>query len=146
MIDKETGDVKFPGWERPLSRYLTREVFLNSSLAQGASVQVENGEYCSWRLSPTKWENDKWWITVVYFKGELLYQLMLAASEAEVSSGRESWSEEREMSMKSYYESVLEKLFGFSGVHPYKFHWGLIETVYDERSLGSYIIIKYAKK
>ena len=145
MIDKKTGDVSFPGWEESLSRHVTREAFLNSSLAKRASIEVENGQYCSWRLPPTKWEDGKWWVTVIYFEGERLYQLILAASETEASRGWEDWSEERERDLKIHYATILKKTIGFSGVGPDKFPWGMVETVYDERSAGSYIIIKYEK-
>ena len=145
MIDKETGAVKFLNWEIPLSRHVTRKAFLNSALTKDASIQIENGEYSSWRLPPTKWD-EKWWTAVIYFEGEQLYQLVLAASESEASPGWENWSEERERNMKGYYATVLERLFGFSRVGPYKFPWGMVEIVYDERSAGSYIIIKYDKK
>jgi hypothetical protein len=145
MLDKETGAVKFPSWEILLSSDVTREAFLNSSLAKSASLQVENGEYCSWRLSPTKWD-DKWWTTVVYFEGERLYQLILAASETQVNPGWEGWSEELERDMQIYYSTVLEKLTGVLGVKLYEFPWGTVETIYDERSAGSYIIIKYDKQ
>jgi hypothetical protein len=141
MIDKQTGEIKFPGWDISLSPAVTREVFLKSPLAQGAKVTVNNEPYCSWRLVPTNGEDQKWWHTIVYFKGEKLYQINLAASDDESGSGWEDWSEEFERHKKDYYTALVERFLGFS--RQQDFSWGSVEAVYDEKTGGSYIMIKY---
>ena len=143
MINKETGEIKFPGWKESLSRYVTREWFLKSSLVEGAKVQVKNEPYCSWNLVPTKWDDNKWWIVIVYFEGERLYQIIIAASDSEIGPRWEDWSEESERRMKNYYSTVLGHLLGFSGIKPHEFSWGIAEANYDERSGGSYILVRY---
>jgi len=143
MINKETGEIKFPNWDVSLSRYMTRESFLKSSLAQGATIEVRNEPYCSWKLIPRKWDDNKWWIVIVYFEGERLFQVILAASDSETSSGWENWSEESEKQLKNCYALVLGQLLGVSGAKPYKFSWGTVEAVYDERSGSSFIVIRY---
>jgi hypothetical protein len=143
MINKETGEIKFPNWDISLSREITREWFLKSSLALGATVQVKNEPFCSWKLIPTKWDDNKWWTVIVYFEGERLFQVILAASDSETDSGWESWSEESEKHLKNYYALVLAQLLGFSGNKPHKFSWGVAEAGYDERSGSSFIAIRY---
>jgi hypothetical protein len=143
MINKETGEIKFPNWDVSLSREITREWFLKSSLAKGATIQVKNEPYCSWKLTSTKGEDNKWWTVIVYFEGERLFQVILAASNGETDSGWEHWSEESERHLKNYYTRVLGQLLGSSGIKPHKFRWGSAEAGYDERSGSSFIAIRY---
>jgi hypothetical protein len=141
MINKETGQINFPGWNVSLSPSLTRERFLKSSLAKGAKVRVKNEPYCSWSLVPTKWEDDKWWHTTVFFKGKKLYQVNLAVSDNERGSQWKDWSEQLELRKKDYYMALIDRLLGFSAHH--SFPWGSIEAVYEEKTGSSHIIIKY---
>ena len=143
MINKKTGEIKFPGWEVSLSPSLTRERFLKSTLAEDAKVKVKNELYCSWNLIPTKWEDYKWWNIMVFFKDERLYQVNLAASDHEIGARWEDWSEELELRKKDYYTALLGRLLGFSGVEHHGLSWGSVKAVYDEKTGGSYIIVKY---
>jgi len=143
MINKKTGEIRFPGWDVSLGPSFTRQRLLNSPLSEGAKVRVQNEPYCSWSLIPIRWEDNKWWHTTVFFKGETLYQVNLGVSENELGSEWKDWSEETEMNKRDYYVDLLGRLFGFSGVKHLELSWGNIEAVYDEKTGGSYIIIKY---
>lgn len=143
MIDKETGDIQFPDWEISLSSSLTRERSLKSPLASDAKVSVKNEPYCSWRLVPTNWKDNQWWHITVFFKGETLYQVNLGASKNELGSEWKDWSEETEISKRDYYVDLLGRLLGVSMAKHFDFSWGSIEAIYDEKTGGSHIMIKY---
>ncbi len=139
MIDKKTGAIHFPEWSESLSPVTSREKFLRSTLVQNANIQVQNELYCSWWLKPTKWEDGKWWVVVVYFEGEKLIQVRLAASDHEMGRRWDEWSEESEKRLNEYHMELVQRLLGLS----YRFPWGNVETSYDEKSGGSFIIITY---
>ena len=139
MIDKKTGAIHFPEWSESLSPATSRDEFLRSTLIQDANIQVQNEPYFSWRLKPTKWEDGKWWVVVVYFEGEKLIQVRLAACEYETDPGWEEWSEESEIHLNKYHMGLVQRLLGLSD----RFPWGNVETSYDEKSGGSFIIITY---
>lgn len=143
MINKETGEIWFPDWDVKISPSLTREAFLKSTLSKTAKVKVKNEPYCSWKLAPTKWQDRKWWNIIVFFKEEKLYQVNLAASETESGSPWEDWSEESEIGKKNYYIEFLGELLGFSGVEHRGFSWGTVKAIYDQKTGGSYIIVKF---
>jgi len=71
---------------------------------------------------------------VVYFNGEKLYQVVLAASDNEKNPRWEDWSEEHERQMKMYYSTLLSQLFGVVGARFHKFSWGKASAIYDEKS------------
>jgi hypothetical protein len=143
MINKKTGEVKFPTWVEGLSRSTTRSQFLESSLARKANVQVVNEPYCSWKIKPTKWDDNKWWTVVVYFKGERLYQVLLAASNNETGDEWKDWTEQSERDMKNYYSSILVRYLGFWQTRFQKLSWGKAKAVYDEKSGDSHILVIY---
>jgi hypothetical protein len=66
MIDKASGEIRFPDWDISLSPDLSRAEFLLSSLAKDAKIDVSNEPNCSWRIKPSLWK-DKLWTVIVSF-------------------------------------------------------------------------------
>jgi hypothetical protein len=140
MIEKASGEVKFSGWDISLSPALSRAEFLSSSLAKDAKIDVSNEPYCSWRIKPSLW-NDKWWTVVVYFFDQKIQMLTLSAWKDENEPCWENWSEKEEMNRKKYHSRVLFRLLG---IPPYRFSWGKVVSIYDEKSASSSIVISYS--
>ncbi|MEP6896700.1 MAG: hypothetical protein ABI986_13930 [Chloroflexota bacterium] len=139
MINKENGEVTFPDWEFILSPRTTRSDFLKSSLAHKAKPEVLNEPYASWRIQASRWR-DKWWTVGVRFNEERIYSIILSAWDDENGPKWENWSEAEVKKLKEYHSTVLVQILGFS---PHEFSWGVVESIYDERSAGTYICVGY---
>lgn len=142
MIDKNTGEIKFPHWERGLSSRVTREEFLKSPLVQGAKIQVKNGPHCAWKIPAVQW-NEKWWTIIAWFNNQCLESVTLAACDTPDGSDCKGLSEQRALKLRVLHDAILYKTIGGP---PYDFVWGKVESSYDAKSGGSYIVITYRRE
>jgi hypothetical protein len=139
MIDKKNGNVKFPTWDVALSPKMTREEFLASPLAKNSKIGISNEPHCSWRIPPSFWK-DRWWSVMVYFLDQKICMITLSAWENQDGPRWEDWSKEEQLRLKEFHSKTLRGLFGF---FPYRFSWGKVESIYDEKSASSSIVISY---
>lgn len=139
MINKATGEVRFSDWEIPLSALTTRSEFLDSTLAQKAKTEITNEPYTSWRIRSSQW-NNQWWTILVRFNEEKLTSIILAVWDDETGPKWENWSEKVERKLAEHHSTALVQMLGAS---PHKFPWGVVESLYDEKSTESYIRIEY---
>jgi hypothetical protein len=141
MINKANGEVKFPDWGIPLSGKTTRSEFLASPLAKDSRIEVKNEPYCSWQLSPARWEG-KWWSVVAFFYGQKLTRLVLAARDEKTGSNWENWSEEQEHDLKGYHDEVIQRVLG-RAAHVYS--WGKVSSEHSPQDASGNIIVEYKK-
>jgi hypothetical protein len=67
--------------------------------------------------------------------------VVLSAWDHENDPTWKKWSEKEEKILKRFHSKILFRLLG---IPPYRFLWGKVESIYDERSASSYIVISYS--
>lgn len=141
MIDKQTGALHFDDHKGALHPGLTREAFLKSDLARGATVSVKNEPHCSWKLKAVRFL-DRDFLATAYFRGEKLNMISLAENDPRFGGDSwDDWSEAKEQARKKSHDSLLSKVLGRSR----KFPWGEVSPSYDPRSAGSSITVSYGE-
>jgi len=142
MIDKDTGILKLN--ELTVSPSITCEEFLSSSVGKKAGIFLENTPFCSYRLEmelPDEKRKAGKWSVILYFSGNTIEMVSLTVLDDMYGTSWDDWSEEKEMERKKYHDEWLE--FYIDLKSPYSFPWGEIISVYDSRTGGSSIFIKY---
>ena len=122
---------------------MTRAAFLDSAIGEHAAVLVENEPHASWLVS-TKLDGRAFRLAL-YFEGQRLDMLILALDDPAFGTGWESWSRDGELARKAAHEAWLARLDRSIG-EGRNFPWGFVSSIYDERSGGSEIVIRYGAR
>ena len=138
MLDKGTGELFIESIPMPLGPRFTRRDL--SSLPVAVQSQIVNEPYHSYSLGAQQIDGQPFSV-VLYFYGQQLESINLAHAAAEFLTSRGSWSEEDEPKRKQWHDAWLRWQTGHAS-HVYE--WGEVSSVYDQRSGGSSIIIRYA--
>lgn len=77
----------------------------------------------------------------ICFKNEKLFIIHFSFSNPKPQNSSE-WSVENELEQKNIYDHWLTLKFGSKR----KFQWGKIGVIYDPRSSGTYMFLKYNKE
>ena len=144
MINRDNGNVTFPGLEAAIGPSLTRAQFLQTLVAAVSSVGARNEPWCSYRL-PNVPQPETILCLSLQFHGERLESLNLFHNAARFGASWDwdDWSEERELARKSFHEHwLVTKL----GVALKRYSWGEISSNYDAKGGSSSITIRYAKQ
>ncbi len=140
MIDPHTGAIKLAAARFLIEPQLTRAEFLAAPIAGGARIFVRNEPFCSYYLGTHELAGEPFGV-VLYFHGELLWQVELSAGAPQFGSSWDDWSEAGELARKRLHEFLLERELGRAG-GPYP--WGIINSVYDPKGGSGSIIVRYA--
>ena len=141
MFDATTGTVTF---ERPpmvIAPSLTRDQFLGSSLADGATTHIGSEPYHSWKLNGTFRSAGLDLLVVLWFRGQQLTMLSLMDPDPRFGTSWADHSLEKEMARKASHDAWLARSLGRRRV----FAWGGVSSDYDDRSGGSSIVIRYGR-
>lgn len=130
-IDDTDGSIGFPSGR--LTRFLTRASFLSTALAKDAVVTVDNEPWITYDLRP---ENVV--LASVVFEHDRLREVRLMLVTPADLGGE--WSEADELARKSRHDTWLREQLG---VGDYRFSWGSVESIYDQRAICSQIVVRY---
>jgi hypothetical protein len=140
MLDESTGTLSFEQPAALIAPSLTRDRFLGSSLADGATTHIANEPYHSWKLNGTFRSAGVDLLVVLWFRGPQLTMVSLMDPDPRFGT---SWSEhslEKEMARKASHDAWLSRALPPS----LDVSWGSVWSGYDEKAGFSEIIIKYA--
>jgi hypothetical protein len=140
MIDAAKGTVVFD--RGAIDARSKRRALLKSKLAQGATLDIENKEHRTYQLAEPLHLDEQLVSAQLYFKAESLKSISLAFGDKRFGTSWDDWSEAKERARQSAH---LKWLRGFlDGKGPrWRFAWGIIESIYDQKSGGSSIEISY---
>lgn len=138
MLDKETGELYIESIPLRLGPRFTLRALSSAPVA--AAPQVLNGPYRSYSLGEQRIAGQPFFV-VLYFYGRWLESIDLAHTAEEFGTSWGDWSEEGEMLRKRWHDEWLR---GQTGQASHVYGWGEVGSVYDPRSGGSSIFIRYS--
>jgi hypothetical protein len=119
---------------------LTRTEFLASPLAATAEPLSINEPHASWRVARSFGRRP--FQLGLFFEADRLQVVVLAQEDALFGSSWTDWSLEREMARKAAHEAWLATFDPAIG-HSHGYDWGSVQSIYDDRSAGSQIVLNY---
>lgn len=132
MIDQRTGSIELLGGE--VKPFLKLSNFLETELGRRAKKGLEHGEWLNYDARIGDSLN-----AVFVFKDGALVEARLSKRSPEESSWA-TWSEAEESRRKAAHDDLLKQELGNP---PYRFLWGVVESVLDQKGGGSQIIVRY---
>jgi hypothetical protein len=139
-FDSATGSLRTDQGE-PIGPRLTRTTFLASSLAAGARTLVVNEPWHSWRIDRSIAARP--FRLGLYFEGERLHMVVLAIDEPAFGGPTwAEWSRELEDRRREAHTAWLAQ-FDASIGDDRTFDWGRVASIYDDRSGGSEIVLRF---
>jgi len=140
MIDARTGAITFETPAAVITPCMTRDQFLASPLAAGATDHVANEPYYSWKLKGTCRVADVDLLVVLWFHGQRLSMVSLMDPDPRFGASWADHSVTNEMARKASHDAWLSRALG-----PMReFTWGNVWSEYDARGGFSDIGVKYA--
>jgi hypothetical protein len=143
MIDAAKGAVVLS--RGTVSGGLTRAAFLESPLAKGARLILENGEHRTWQLAQPLKASERVVEAQLHFLCERLQRLSVAVVDERFGSSWDDWSEAREHARQKEHTAWLRTMLGGGGPR-WTLPWGDVESLYDQRAGGSSISITWADR
>lgn len=151
MIDERTGEITIPidnfRIHKDLNeKELTDSLYYNNYLREKSDMKTG---YIWYYFSPVSLMNREI-IFVLCLRNGTLDRVEFCVDSNDLPSSWSNWSEEGELKRKQLNEELLFRIFN-DGVkrnkfpERYDFTWGHIISVYDQKSGGSDIILRYNK-
>ena len=140
MFDARTGTLTFEQPPTVIAPSLTRDEFLGSSLADGATTHIENEPYHSWKLNGTLRSAGLDLLVVLWFHGQQLTMVSLMDPDPRFGTSWADYSGEKEMARKESHDAWLARALAPDR----NASWGSVWSGYDERGGFSDIVVKYA--
>lgn len=137
MIDIQTGELISDSGNR-IGPNIKRDMFLASEISENATIFVKNEPWCSYRVAELRISGLNF-IIILFFYGQDLNRIDMLNSNPQFGETWNDWSEEKELQRKESHEKWLDKIIGSKR----NFSWGNIDSVYDQKSGTSLIIITY---
>jgi hypothetical protein len=137
VIDRRTGAVRFDDPAAFLTPATKRTDFLAASV-WAPEISVQNEPHCSWKVGEFG-ANGRTFLVSVQFFGEELRSVHLVDSDPRFPSSWSGWSKSAELLRKASHDKLLAELLGCRR----SFAWGAASSLFDERSGGSLIAIRY---
>ena len=141
-FDATTGTVRTDAGEAIDAR-LTRAAFLASSLAEGAPTLVANEPWHSWLVDRAI--GGRPFKLGLYFESERLDMVVMAIDEP--AFGGPTWAEwtreleERRREAHTAWLATFDATIGEGR----DFAWGRVASIFDDRSGGSEIVVRYGR-
>jgi hypothetical protein len=120
---------------------LLETAFLASPIGPIASVFVNSGVHHSYKLQVMNVEG-KNFLPLLYFTDGKLAEIHLHSVD-ESKTSWEAYSPQTEAVNKLDNDNWLKQVLGSSP--PYKFPWGLIESIFDQKGGMSFILFRYSQ-
>jgi hypothetical protein len=140
MFDASTGTLRFEQPPTVIAPSLTRDQFLGSSLADGATTHIANEPYHSWKLNGTFRSAGLDLLVVLWFHGQQLTMVSLMDPDPRFGTSWADHSLEKEMARKASHDAWLSR-----ALPPDRnVSWGSVWSGYDDRGGFSDIVVKYA--
>lgn len=140
MFDASTGTLTFEHPLMVIAPTLTRDEFLGSSLAGGATTHVENEPYHSWKLNGTFRSTSLDLLVVLWFRGQQLTMVSLMNPDPRFGMSWAEHSLEKEMARKASHDAWLSRALGLQRAAS----WGSVWSGYDQLGGFSSIVVEYA--
>lgn len=140
MFDASTGTLTFETPLVEIAPSLTRDQFLRSSLAEGATTHVANEPDHSWKLKGTFRSAGLDLLVVLWFRGQQLTMVSLMDADPRFGTSWDDASLEKEMARKESHDAWLANALGPQRT----FAWGTVWSSYDERGGFSDMGVRYA--
>lgn len=140
MFDASSGALTFEQPAAVIAPSLTRDQFLGSALAAGATTHVANEPYHSWKLAGTFRSAGLDLLVVLWYHGQQLASISLMDPDPRFGSSWNDHSKEKEMARKASHDAWLSRVLPPSRSFP----WGTVWSGYDERGGFSDIRVRYA--
>lgn len=142
MIHTDTGEVVTCDGALRVGPSLAKGDFLESAHGRQSTVDIVNVPWCSYRLELPAGSllPDRAVVILRFFRQRLRYVQIVDVDERFGTSWHD-WSLEKEMLRKRLHEQWLDDNDAAEGDYP----WGRIVSAYDERSGGSYILLRYGR-
>ena len=139
MIDEKTGELISENGV-VIGPNLKRDSFLASEIGVSSKIFVRNEPWCSYRIEGLK-ISGLVFVVVLYFYGLDLNEIEICNSDVRFGETWSDWSLENELKRKQSHDKWLDQIIGSKR----NFSWGDIFSVYDQRSGGSSIKIRYKR-
>jgi hypothetical protein len=143
MIDRITGEIRFPTGSIRICPSLSREEFLSSAIGNQSHLNVRNEPYCSFDLPIVQFDGHKFGWSL-WFYGSLLQRVSITCIDSEFGSSWSDWSEKLEIARQSFHEKVLQLSLGDNRKQQ-KLSWGNISSGFDPKSGNSSIEVTYSR-
>ena len=140
LIDRLTGTIRFDDPVAQLSSSTTRTEFLSTPVWK-PELSVRNEPHCSWKVGELR-SAGRTLAVLVRFMGEQLQSVSLTVADPRFPSSWDEWSESGELARKAAHDQLLAELLG----RRRSFRWGVVSSLYDQRSGGSSIIVQYGRR
>jgi hypothetical protein len=121
---------------------LTRQEFEASELARRSEPLVNNPPWMSYAL-PKGTRKGREVGAQIYFEGERLQRVDLIFARIDGPKSWAEWTRENEMEIQRYHDALLLEEFGPPEHDRYRFEWGEVASVYDDKGGFSLIAVVY---
>jgi hypothetical protein len=139
MFDAKTGTLTFEQPPTVIGPSLTRDQFLASPLAAGATTLIKNEPYHSWALKGPFRSAGLDLNLVLWFHGQKLTRVSLMDRDPRFGTSWAEYSLEKEMARMASHDAWLSRVLPKQRTYP----WGRVWSGYDERGGFSDIIVIY---
>lgn len=139
MIDAHTGTLTFERPPATIGRSLTRDEFLRSPLAEGATTFVANEPHHAWKLAGTFRSCELDMLVVLHFSAQQLTMVSMSNPDPRFGTSWDDHSREKEMARKAAHDTWLARALP----SPPDVSWGSVVSVFDEKTGGSAIVVRY---
>lgn len=140
MFDPSTGILTFEQPPTMIAPSLTRDAFLNSPLAAGATTHVNNEPYHSWKLRQPVHSSGLDLLAVLWFHHQQLTMLSLMDADPRFGTSWTDDSLEKERARQASHDAWLSR----SLARQRNFPWGSVWSGYDDKGGFSSIVVRYA--
>ncbi|HEY1052326.1 MAG TPA: hypothetical protein VGE39_21285 [Prosthecobacter sp.] len=138
-IDSHTGFIILSEIGAFISPTLQRAQFLQNPAFAEAQVLVQNDPWCSYGLPLIDLEDSQLSVTF-QFEGEHLHALCMAHMAPRFGAGWKDRTEAKELQRKAFHDHWLANDIG---VPPGTYPWAEVSSLYDAKSGGSSIVIRF---
>lgn len=143
MIDAENGTIAFD--RGAVTQRLLRSAFVDSPLARGATLTIENRGYRTYELAQPLLLDGKKVAAEIHFAAQSLSSVSVALIDKRFGTSWESWSEAKELARRDAHTRWLRAVLDGEGPR-WKLPWGVVESIYDPKGGGSAIEICFEKR
>ena len=118
---------------------MSEDSFLASQVGSTSELLIENNNYKTYKTNGSIGNKVNCEILLVFHKGKLEIVIMSPNWISNYTSWH-NWNLDNELKKKKKNDKLLQQ---YLGDPPYIYKWGNIESIYDQKSGSSEIIIKY---
>jgi hypothetical protein len=139
MIEPNTGELSFSD-EVKIGPALKRNSFMKLSLAYKLVRSSPEVSLFIYQLPPQCSSGHSIDVVIHYRNDRLVLAFLYLDDDLHGGASSES-SEAQELERKKVHDKWLSETLGPK--HEYRYPWGKVESVYNDNTVSSYIIIKY---